>query len=243
MLFILVSIFPVRVSAYSDSEKQFSVAIPENYTVINSENLDSNKDFLEKINFSNGGFVNYLTTNNIVLYAIDKSNGSELVLKCIESDFAKNIKDMNLLDNEYVNTVAKHIITDNPFSVMQINDTKYFKATISSEDKGGKFFGAQYFTIKNGKLYSFSFTYPSNVSSEQASVIENGLIESLVINKKSNFNWSNFGDIIITVLLSLTIILFLVVAGYIIYTFVNDIRTKNSSNDVAPYVKIKRRKF
>ena len=72
---------------------------------------------------------------------------------------------------------------------------------------------------------------------------ENKILNDFNISQNSGFSWREFEDVIIAVIISLGIILFVVVAGYIIYRTIDDIRNKNSTNDVAPYVKIKRRKF
>ncbi len=243
VLLALLCTVSVGVSAYSDSDNQFNITIPEKYTVINSENLDENEDFLNKINFSKSGFKSYLVTNNIVLYAIDKTSGSELTIRYVESDFAKNINDIDLLNYQDIALVANKLIGDKPYTIVDFNETRYFKVAISSEDEGGEFFGSQYITVKNGKIYSLSITFPSFVTQQNAANTENAIIDSFRIDQKNSFSWSNFGEIITTVLLSIAIIVFLLVSGYVIYTFIRDARSKNSSNDVAPYVKIKRRKF
>lgn len=243
VLLMLIGLFSLSAAAYSDKEFNFTVDAPEQYTVINADNVSSNQDFLQKINYTASGFKDYLAKNNIVYYAINKADGSEIVLKCVSSEFSKNIEDINLLSNEAIARVADTILSDKSYTVCEKNSSKFFKVTIDSEDRGGGFFGSQYITVKNGYMYSLSFTFQNSIASTVSSKTENGVLESFYIDENSGFSWEKFGDIIIAVIITLCIVLFVIVAGYVIYTFINDIRTKNSSNDVAPYVKIKRRKF
>ncbi len=243
VLLILINLFAVRIFALSDKENNFSITIASNYTVLTAENLKNNEDVLKKLNFTQKGFKDYLKTNNIAVYAIDTENGSEVVLKVLNTDFAKNVGDLSLLDDSSVDRIAQKIVNDNIYSVKSFNNSKFLKTQFEAKDKGGDFYGTQYFTVKNGQIYALSLSFPSTVSKTTAADIESRLLESFVIEKNSDFSWQNIGDIITSVIALLAIILFAVVAGYIIYTFVTDIKNKNSSNDVAPYVKIKRRKF
>lgn len=243
LLIVLISVFSLNASAASIKNNDFTMPLPKNYTAINADNLDSHEDFLQKINYTKSGFKDYLSKNNIIIYAIDKSNGSEVIVKAVASDFSSNIGDMNLLDNDAVKKVAQKIAPDKSYSVTEINGSKFLKVQIDAEDKAGGFFGTQYVTVKNDLIYSVSITFPDALSHTQALQIENSITENIYIDDNGGFNWNNFENIIITVIITICIIVFLVVAGYVVYTFINDVRTKNSSNDVAPYVKIKRRKF
>ncbi len=243
VLCILVGIFSLPAAAYSDSENCFSINVPEQYTIINADNVKANQDFLQKINYTAAGFKDYLKNNNIVFYAINKTDGSEIVLKCVSSEFSKNINDLNFLDNSSLKTVADRILQEKSYTVYERNGGRFFVVNIDSEDRGGSFYGTQFLTVKNSVMYSLSFTFKDSAIASESSEIVNKVFEEFNISDNTGFSWKNFGDTIIAVIISLCIILFIIVAGYVIYTFINDIRSKNSTNDVAPYVKIKRRKF
>ncbi len=243
VLCILIGAFSLTATAYSDKENYFSINVPEQYTVINADNVKSNQDFLQKINYTASGFKDYLKNNNIVFYAINKTDGSEIVLKCISSEFSKSIEDMNFLGNDALVSVADKILQDKSYTAYEKNGSKFLIVDIDSEDRGGSFYGTQFLTVKNGILYSLSFTFKDSTTALSSNEIVNTVFEEFYISDNSGFSWENFGDIIITVIITLCIILFVIVSGYVVYTFINDIRTKNSTNDVAPYVKIKRRKF
>lgn len=240
---ILINLFSVKIYAFSDKDNNFSITINSGYTVLTAENLGNNEDVLKKLNFTQKGFKDYLKTNNIAVYAVNTENGSEVVLRVVNTDFAKNVGDLSLLDDSSIDRIAPKIVNKSDYSVEKINSTKFLKTIFEAQDKGGNFYGTQYFTVKNGQVYILSLSFPSSVNKQSAIDIESGILENFVIRKNSAFSWQNFGDIITFVIVFLAIILFAVVAGYIIYTFVTDIKNKNSSNDVAPYVKIKRRKF
>lgn len=240
---IFVGGFSLSVSAYTDNENYFSINVPEQYTVINADNVKTNQDFLQKINYTASGFKDYLKNNNIVFYAINKTDGSEIVLKCVSSEFSKNINDLILLDNSSLNTVADKILNDKTYTAYEKNGTKFLMVDINAEDRGGSFYGTQFLTVKNGLMYSLSFTFKDSAISSESSEIINNVFEDFYISDNTGFSWKKFGNIIIAVVISLCIILFVIVAGYVVYTFINDVRAKNSTNDVAPYVKIKRRKF
>ena len=243
MLTLFALLFAVNASAYTDKDKNFSIFVPDSFTEINSVNVKEHQDFLQKINYTTSGFKDYLKKNNIVYYAINKQNGSEIVLKCVSSEFSKNIEDLYLLDNNALDNVAKRLFDKSDYTVFEKNGTKFLKVSINSNDNGGAFYGSQCFTVKNGLIYSLSMTFGENISDMAAIEIQDSILDGFYINEKSGFSWSNFGDIIITVIVTACILLFVAVAGYVVYTFINDVRNKNSSNDVAPYVKIKRRKF
>ncbi len=240
---ILMNFFSVRILALSDKENNFDITINTNYTVLTAENLNNSEEVLKKLNFTKNGFKNYLQTNNIAVYAIDTENGSEIVLKVVDTDFAENVGDLSLLDDSSVDRIAQKIVSGSDYSVKNFNNTKFLKTEFEAQDKGGNYYGTQYFTVKNGQVYSLSLSFPSSVSKQSANEIENDIIKSFLIGTTSAFSWKNFGDTVTTVIIFLAIVLFAVVAGYIIYSLVTDIKNKNSSNDVAPYVKIKRRKF
>ncbi len=240
---VLFSFFAVETMALSDKQNNFSISLENNYTVLTADNLGENEDVLKKLNFTKSGFKNYLQTNNIVVYAVDKSNGSEVVLKIFTSTFAENIGDMSLLDDSSVKHIAEQIANDATYSIEAWGGSKFLKTEYVSRDKGGEFSGSQYFTVKNGQIYALNISFPSGVEKNYVYQVENNIMDNFKIGTTSKFSWSNFGDIITSVIVFLAIALFTVVAGYIIYTFITEIKNKNSSNDVAPYVKIKRRKF
>ena len=243
VLALLSLIFSISASAYTDKDKNFSIKAPDSFTEINSANVKEHQDFLQKINYTASGFKDYLTKNNIVFYAINKQNGSEIVLKSVSSEFSKNIDDLYMLDNAALAHVAEKLFESNDYTVLEKNGTKFLKVSISSKDNGGNFFGSQFITVKNGLVYSLSLTFGENINTMTSIEIQERVLNDFYINEKSGFSWGNFGNIIITVIVTACILLFVAVAGYVVYTFINDARNKNSSNDVAPYVKIKRRKF
>lgn len=243
VLLVMFSFFAFKTAALTDKQNNFSISLEPDYTVLTADNLGENKDVLKKLNFTKSGFKNYLETNNIVLYAVDKSNGSEVSLKIFTSAFAENVGDMSLLDDNSVKYIAEQIVNDVKYSAEIWNGSKFIKAEYQSSDKGGEFSGSQYFTIKNGQIYALNISFPSGTEKGYVYTTQNNIMNNFKIETTSKFSWTNFGDIITSVIVFLAIALFTVVAGYIIYTFVTDIKNKNSSNDVAPYVKIKRRKF
>ncbi len=239
LLILIVSIFSVNCGAVTIEDEKLDIEIPENYTVITDDNIDSNLEFLQEINFNKINFKEYISKNKIILFARDNDTNSEIVVKretgVLSEDFS-----LELLSDESLAEIAPSLTGGKSCVKVSIGDNVFLKTEFSGSDKGGAFSGEQYITVKQGDLWAIEFT---GVGSEET----DNIIKSVVFGYASGNNNSDkaagINNVVTIILIIAAIVFAVVIAIYIIVTFVIDIRARRNTSDVAPYVKIKRRKF
>lgn len=232
--------FSVPVCAASVKQNNIEIDIPREFKVINKENVSEYKDYIESIGFSKSSFKNYLDSNSILIYACDMK-GSEIVVSSFSFDFSAEISDLYYMNEEDIRQVFSNVLGNREYEIIDKGENRFLKYDYSSSDKGGSFSGVQLLTVKNSKVYSIIYTVPSNASVNEKTI--DALAAGAVFKGDSSLPAKKVDNIATFIILSLAIIVFLITAGYIIFTFVLDIKKRKNQSDVAPYVVIKRRKF
>lgn len=238
LLLLLFTICSISVSALKVEDQGVNITIPDEYTVITQENAAQNDELLKKLNFNENSFKNYLKDNNIVLFAVN-GQGDEIVLTANQTEFSSKLVDLSYLDETSLNRVSNELFGMDG-SIVGVNEYVFLSKAYSSTDKGGGFSGIQYVTVINSKLYTINFTTSrTTVNSDFA---EN-ILKTMRVDSQHKFSVDSLGNIITLVIILIGIFIFIAIAVYIIIAFIGDIKTKRNTSDVAPYVKIKRRKF
>lgn len=233
-------IFSFSTFAQTIKSDDIQIEIPDNFTVINTDNVSEHKDYLESINFSEKAFEDYKQEKSIIVYGTDK-NGSEISVICRDASFSKKIDDLYYLEYSDIESVFDEFLTDKNYTILESGQNRFLKYEYKGKDKGGDFSGFELITIKNGKIYTINYSVSGNDNISEN--IKLKLINSFEYTGKSSLNDISVNTIITLIILILAIIVCLSVVIYLVYTFVRDIKAKKEQNDVAPYVKIKRRKF
>lgn len=244
LVLITLSVFlltiSVGASAVKLDEYGIEIEIPTSYTVLNSQNAKENVELLKELNFNENSFKNYLSDNKILIFAVDKE-GREIIVKSYETDFTKSVYDFGLLEDAALKKVGEELLTGD-FDIVEKKNAVFLCEEFSSTDLGGEFSGVQYVTVCNSKLYTISLTVGGRLSNDSRSQAEK-IINSFSVEESNSFSLGQFDSIITLVIISVGIVAFIAVAVYLIVFFVNLIKQRKNTSDVAPYVKIKRRKF
>lgn len=243
---ILVLLSTVTITAGAIELKNYNInfELPKEFTVITDNNIKENSEFLKEINFTENSFKDYISANNIVLFASTQDKSFQIVVNAVETEFSKQTENLSYLDDNYIaRLIPKLVTSDVPVTqIKQINENKYIMASKQGSDKAGSYRYTQYLTIKNKLLYNITFSYTENGQANLQKTEE--LINNLFIDKKSEkITINKIENVAIYVVLILIILFFVAVAVYITYTFINDAIKNRNTSDVAPYVKIKRRRF
>lgn len=236
----MLTVISVSVSAIKLENYGIEIDIPSSYTVLTAENTKENADLLKKLNFNENSFKNYLAENKIVLLAVDDL-GSEIVVKSYETDFTKSVVNFGLLEEAALDKVGKELL-DNNFTTVEKNDFVFLRQEFSGTDKGGKFSGVQFVTVSGGSMYTISLTVEGTISTQQKNQADK-LIKDFSVESHEKFSLDKFDNIITMVIISIGIIAFIAIAIYVVVLVVISIKEGRNTSDVAPYVKIKRRKF
>ena len=240
VIFIALFIVNVGVGALNVTNGDLSLKLPNGFKVISANDAKDNEDYLKSINFTVADFKKYLSSNSVIVYATDK-NGSEIVVKSYKSDFSTQIDDLYELNEDDIKSIFGSFLNGTEYTVTDVNNNRFLRFEYTDNDNMGNFYGIQLLTVKNGTIYSVNYTADANIGINPE--IEKTLSEGFNYKGKTESGKNKADTVITGVILALAIIAFLGLGAYIIYTFVRDIRKRRNMSDVAPYVKIKRRKF
>lgn len=243
---VLVSLFSFSAAALKIDKYNISFNLPDEFIVLTDENIKENSDVIKSLGFTGETFKNYINSNHIALFASLEDKSCQITVNVNKTDFTEKTENLNLFDDVYIGRIVPDLlgkkVTSNEIKV--INDTKYVVVENLGKDAAGEFSYIQYVTVKNGRLYTVttSFNQPniSNVNREYV----NSLIKRLLINEaKEKITIEGVQNITVYIVLIVVIILLVLICAYFVYTIIKDIIEKRNTSDVAPYVKIKRRRF
>ncbi|MBQ0083547.1 MAG: hypothetical protein KBS52_02125, partial [Clostridiales bacterium] len=199
-----------------------------------------NKEYLHSINFSEKSFKDYIKEKSVIVYATDKKSG-EITLTRKSAEFAREIDDLYFVDDNGVHEIFDKILGSNDYGIVDCGKNRFIRFEYENKDKGGVFSGFQLITVKNGELYAINYTVSGNDIIDEN--IKLSLISSFEYTGDTELGKVGADTVITIIILILAILVFVGIAAYIVYTFYKDIKARKDENDVAPYVKIKRRKF
>ena len=240
----LIFVFTIGALAVSVENDNTQISVPSGYKYVTQSTIDENLQLINEINFSRDDFEKYLFDNKIILFAYNGDNKNEIIVKQ-EKDVWESTFDIDLLSEESLEKIAPKLTADLEYEKMTLGDYVFLRTSVSGNDKGGAFNVVRYVTIQNGDLISVEFMFSGDFSATNTKFSES--VMGTFYTPKGTSSAKNSKDIANDVAIK-CLIIFAIIAGvgvaiYIIITIVIDIRKKRNTSDVAPYVKIKRRKF
>ena len=196
-----------------------------------------NKEAIENFGYTVSSFKSYLKQNNVLIFALDKQNKTQLAVKCFETDFSKEILELSALDDDAVNKVAKKLVTadGSVYKLDTVNGMKMIEARLSQKSEKESYFSVQYITIRNGKIYSFSLSFEGEESEESINTAWN-LVKGFFIKDVTTVSsWSAaniFEFSVIWIIIGVAVLAIVL----IIISFIKDRRKKSAEaekgNDV-----------
>lgn len=233
LLPVLVALLLFNVNVYAETPEQVGVTFtePQGFVMLREDNLSKNEEFIKDIGYTKASAKKHFSDNNIVFLAADKNNAKQIQLQYAVTDFTGQVGELTDLDEEGVIAVASEIIDKNPnkWKIVLINGVKYIEARSTAKDSGGKYSVIQYFTIRNGALYTFSYYSSFGVIND--AIIEDawravGTMEIAKLHKQTDGN--KLGNIIMIVLISVAILAAVAVIVWVVATYFLDIANRSA---------------
>lgn len=225
-LIAVFCLFSVKVFASSYDCGNLKVKVDDNkYVVITENNISKESDFLNKIGFTVSSFSEMFDKLNIVLFLADDSNSFQMQTVLSETDFSSEIKDLSELDEETFIRLTKNIVEDG--ILKDINGVKY----IFRKDDNADFTTYQYVTVKNGKMYTFTFYVTQDYGKNAAENSIDEILNAVEFENSGNAGGAkSFPDIIFIILIFLLIAATAVVIIVTIIKLIKDIKKRNSED-------------
>lgn len=243
---ILISVFSVSASAQEVEKFNIEFDLPDEFIVLTEENIKENSDAIKSLGFTNETFKNYINSNHIALFASLNDKSCQITINVNKTKFTENTDSLNYFDDEYIGRILPELLGNKVATneIKTFNDTKYVVVENKSTDSVGDFSYIQYVTVKNQRLYTITVSFSNaNITNENREYTE-ALIKKLVISvPNEKITMKSVQNVTVYIVLILVIIFLVLVVAYFAYTIVKDILEKKNTSDVAPYVKIKRRRF
>ena len=241
---LLLSVFSFVVSADSTKTNNTSIAVPRGYKYVTPSTIDENLQLIEEINFSRQDFEKYLLENKIILFAYNSDNKNEIIVK-LDAGVWNSEFDINLLDEESLAKMATTLTTGLDYEKVTLGEYVFIRTKVNGNDNGGAFNVIRYVTIQKGNLISVEFMFDGEFKTANSEFSEN-VMGTFYTQKGTDSNNRIKGvanDVAVKCLIIFAVLAGVCVAVYVVVTLVIDLRKKRNTSDVAPYVKIKRRKF
>lgn len=246
VIIIIISGFCFTVSAEKLPEYNVNFDLPNEFIIFTKDNAEKNSQALNSLGFTSSSFKKYISDNNIIMFASLKDKSCQITVNAVKTRFSEQTEDFAYIDDEILKNLIPDLFAEsiNSFKIETVNENKFIINENLGNDNASDFSYVQYVTVKNGLLYTVTVAFSSEIASLQNTNYVSELMQSFVINKqREKITAVNIQNVAIYVILVLIILFLLFVVIYIVYTFVNDIIKNRNTSDVAPYVKIKRRKF
>lgn len=243
---LILSVVTLNVFAVTVDKADISIDPPMDFVVITSDSLDENEEFINGLNYTKSQFADKMNRSDIVLFSADRENKKQITVCCNETDFSKGLGNMSVVTDEYLGTVANSITGDSnvAYTVYENDGTKFINFSSVLTSSQGKSVCDQYVTVKNGKIYTVSFSVSGDTVSEDEKNANLEVMKTVKITDKKNVSANDVENITTTIVLSVLILGLIVFSGYLLFTLVRDIIIKRQSPDQCDNkFTIKRRKF
>ena len=163
----------------------------------------------------------YVSQNNIVYLAVNEDNTKQIRLTVAATAFSESTGNLSLLSDSEIKELIPDITGDSAVKgkIIESDGQKFVLSRVSSEDSGGGYTLARYFTVAGDNEYILSFYTSQGVSEDYIkSVFESFSLDDFYTGKDKN----PYSYIVIAALVLLS-------AGalFIIYTIIRDLTVKH----------------
>lgn len=162
----------------------------------------------------------YVSQNNIVYLAVNEDNTKQIRLTVAATAFSESTGNLSLLSDSEIEELIPDITGDSAVKgeIIESGGQKFVVSRVSSEDSGGGYTLARYFTVAGDNEYILSFYTSKGVPEDYiAAVFESFSSEDFYTEKDK----SPYSYIVIAAL-----VLFSAGALFIIYTIIRDLTVK-----------------
>ncbi len=231
-------------SAIKISEHNFSLTLPEGTVLLDQNTASKEKELIESFGYTVSSFKNYLTINQIILFAADPQSGLQISVKTWDSDFALDTIDLAYLSDETLDSVASKIVTAKgaEYKTVSVGSLRWIEIRTGGTDSGGDFSSVQYVTIRNGAFYSVNVAFSGKLDDAKVQTAWDLICSTSIKSKKPATAWdvsSIFEMILIWALILLAIVAIIIV----ILSFVKDIRFRRTDHaEEVEYIERRNRK-
>ena len=162
----------------------------------------------------------YVSQNNIVYLAVNDDNTKQIRLTVAATAFSESTGNLSLLSDREIEELIPDITGDSAIKgeIIENGTQKFVLSRVSSEDSGGGYTLARYFTVAGDNEYILSFYTSDGVSEDYIkSVFESFSLDDFYTGKdKSPYSYIVIGALV------------LLCAGalFIIYTIIRDLAVK-----------------
>lgn len=246
VIILIISLFSFCVSAKKIDKYNIDFSLPDEFVVITDENISANTEVIKSLGFTQDSYKNYIQKNNIILFASLYDKTCQITVNVNKTDFTEKTETFEYLDNEYILEILPKLVGDNTTTaeIKEINGSKFISLQKVRSDKAGQFCSLQFITVKNQQLYTINFAFSqSMLNSENLEYAENILKNLNISTQKSNVTIQKVQNVTVYIVLILIIVILCAICIYCLFSIINDIINNRNTSDVAPYVKIKRRRF
>ena len=230
----LMCFFSVTAFAATLKDVDISLSLGEEYFVITENSVKENAEIIENLGYSKSSFKELFTKGSLVAFILHADTKTQIQIRVNETEFAKELSDLYLLEGDNLWSVAQKLSASAEKTVT-LGDTVFVKSVNQIKDEAGQYNVSQYITVKNGRLYTFSFYSPApNADFERQTLSLTPI--------KTDKPKASLSEILLLILMTILIIGFIVLAGFLIFPLLAQVKPKED-NDVREFVRIKRRKF
>ncbi len=218
-------------------DHDLKLTLPEDFTEINADNAKDNIDIIKSFGYEEKSFKNYLETEGILIFAT-APNDIQLNVKSWETDFSKKTEDLSFISDEALLEVRDKLIGKNytSTSTATVNGMKLISVNKNDKDSGGEYCTVQYFTVRNGRIYSFALSFPGSLDDAKTDLAWN-LICTAEIEDNISPSALSIESIILIIFIWLLIAVGIVSVIIILASFIKDgIRKRNSKGYGADYI-------
>ena len=182
---------------------------------------EDSKKVAEILGMSETALNEYTQQNNIVYLAVNEDNTKQIRLTVAATAFSESTGNLSLLSDSEIKELIPDITGDSAVKgkIIESDGQKFVLSRVSSEDSGGGYTLARYFTVAGDNEYILSFYTSQGVSEDYIkSVFESFSLDDFYTGKDKN----PYSYIVIAALVLLS-------AGalFIIYTIIRDLTVKH----------------
>ncbi len=181
---------------------------------------EDSKKVAEILGMSEAELNGYVSQNNIVYLAVNEDNTKQIRLTVAATAFSESTGNLSLLSDSEIKELIPDITGDSAVKgkIIESDGQKFVLSRVSSEDSGGGYTLARYFTVAGDNEYILSFYTSQGVSEDYIkSVFESLDSDDFYTGKDKN----PYSYIVIA-----AIAVFSAGALFIIYTIIRDLTVK-----------------